>query len=73
MSSIIDFKKLDGFMEDNDWLKSDHCAVCGGIGFIVKPFGKTGVLDYEDQCESCEELHYQEVRADRLQDEWKGN
>lgn len=59
-----------GFFEDEDeqeieFIKSDYCTECGGTGFIwVKP-------TRQEQCESCEDLHEQEIRADILMDSIK--
>lgn len=59
-----------GFHEDEedgeqDFISSDYCHECGGAGFLwVKPHR-------QEQCESCEELHEQEVRADILIDSIK--
>lgn len=48
----------------NDFITSIHCYECDGDG---------ASLDDGAQCSSCEELHQLELRADRLEDEMKGN
>lgn len=53
---------LFNLKDDPDFVKSDYCQDCGGIGQIDN-----------EQCESCEDLHNQELQADRFQDELKGN
>lgn len=58
----------------SDFIKSDHCQECGGIGYythFVQLFDD--VQSEKEQCESCEELHEWELRADRLEDEAKGD
>jgi hypothetical protein len=50
--------------ECEDFITSDYCTECNGDGIS---------LDDGEQCFSCEELHTQELRADRLMDEAKGN
>ena len=59
----------------SDYLKSDNCEDCGGEGFRYYITHQTEeYVEHEtDQCAECEELHKQEVRADRLHDEMKGN
>lgn len=53
----------------SDFIKSDYCTECGGEGFIWL-YHENPLADSEkEQCESCEELHQAEVRADRMQDE----
>jgi len=47
----------------SDFIKSDYCRECDG----------DGTSEENEQCESCEELHQQELRADRMHDEMKGN
>ena len=50
-------------MEDEkDFIESDYCTECDG----------SGEVDGE-QCMECERLHAIEIRADRLEDEWKGD
>lgn len=62
----------------NDFIKSDYCTECEGEGFIVYSYvtplfdGAQMETDHE-QCPECEFLHQQEVRADRMHDEMKGN
>lgn len=51
--------------EGHDFIKSDYCLECNGDGRQV-------FNDEVIQCESCEELHKAEVRADRMHDEAKG-
>lgn len=53
----------------NDFIKSDFCTECDGVGYVTHQF--EGIIF--EQCESCEELHRQELRADRMMDEAKGN
>lgn len=63
----------------SDFIKSDYCTECDGtgkvfigfdIGFDPKRMEKFDIDKFE-QCESCEELHEKEVRADRMFDELK--
>lgn len=58
----------------SDYIKSDYCEECGGVGYYTH---KVGLFDdyqlEKEQCEVCEELHRQEILADRLEDEMKGN
>lgn len=58
----------------SDFIKSDFCHECDGAGYVTY---KTLLFDdvqiEKEQCESCEELHKQEIRADRMHDEMKGN
>jgi excinuclease UvrABC ATPase subunit len=57
--------------EFDDFVRSEYCCECGGTGAIQHDLD-----DYQTeyiQCESCEDLHLAEVRADRMQDEWAGN
>lgn len=58
----------------SDFLTSDYCQECGGIGYYTH-FTQLfdDVQSEREQCESCEELHRQELLADRLEDEMKGN
>ena len=58
--------KLFNLKDESDFLRSDYCDECGGNGYLIEE-GK------EEQCLNCEEIHNQEVRADRLHDEMKGN
>jgi hypothetical protein len=51
-------------LEEKDFVTSDYCTECDGDGVDKVDGG---------QCFSCEELHAQELRADRLMDEAKGN
>lgn len=55
-----------------DFISSDFCTDCGGIGYFHLPSHPESIPEKE-QCFSCEELHEQELRADRLHDEAKGN
>lgn len=69
MSTIVNKNLEDAktqAWEDQDFVKSDYCRECNGDG--RQQFG-----DEIIQCESCEELHKAEVRADRMHDEAKGN
>lgn len=59
----------ENHLSNNDWIKSDYCQECGGEGFVVVNHKENEI----DQCEECERLHALELRADRLQDEMKGN
>ncbi len=57
-----------------DFIKSEYCPDCEGSGFRIEktstgPFGED-LTEYE-QCETCEELHKQEVYVDIMQDEAK--
>lgn len=62
---MINLLNADKIMElmgiDEDFLKSDYCTDCNG----------DGKADDGTQCQSCEELHEQELRADRMMDSWK--
>ena len=55
-----------------DFIKSDYCTACDGRGFRIEKTSH-GLPNELEQCESCEELHQQEIKADRLEDEIKGN
>jgi len=46
---------------NNDFIKSDHCPECGGLGFRWRKFGNN--MDYQDQCYTCAELAEQERGA----------
>lgn len=71
---------LEPMEDEKDFLKSDYCQECEGEGRIfvgLKSVFNPKTMDFYDvdvfeQCESCEELHAKELRADRLMDEWKG-
>lgn len=52
---------------------SDNCGECGGIGFIVLHHENQMADNEREQCEECERLVELEKRADRLEDEIKGN
>lgn len=56
-------------IKDFDFVSSEYCTECGGEGYLVVN-AREGEID---QCESCEELHRQELIADRMQDQAKGN
>lgn len=65
----------------SDFMKSDYCTECDGegkvfigfkVGFDPKRMGQFDIDEFE-QCQSCEELHRTEVRADRMMDEMKGS
>ena len=45
---------------ENDFVSSDYCTECGGIGHI-----------WGEQCAECEDLHEAELRADRRMDSFK--
>lgn len=51
---------------NDDWIRSEHCGLCGGVGF-------TSDSSEKEQCEECERLHDLELKADRQHDELKGN
>ena len=53
----LDLKHLN---TQEKFIVSDYCGDCNGDGISVDDGG---------QCETCEELHQQELRADRMQDE----
>lgn len=62
----------------SDFIKSEYCTECGGEGFItysyITPlFDDTQLETDHEQCPECEHLHRQEVLADRLEDEMRGN
>ena len=57
----------------SDWIKSDYCHECGGEGFIWLHHENPLADNDKEQCEECERLHQLELRADRLEDEAKGN
>lgn len=52
--------------DDEDFVRSDYCTECEGVGFVFEE-------DKKEQCAECEHLHEQELRADRMMDEAKGN
>lgn len=60
--------------EEPSFLSSDYCTECGGVGFVSH---KTQLFDdveiEKEQCSSCEQLRKSELKADRLEDEAKGN
>jgi hypothetical protein len=58
-----------------DFITSDYCTECEGRGWHEIEAEETRILTTfkKEQCFSCEELHAQELRADRLMDEAKGN
>lgn len=55
----------------NDFIRSDYCLQCDGIGFVV--ISKEDECQELEQCEECEELHRKEVKADLLHDILKGH
>ena len=62
----------------SDWIKSEHCTECEGRGcttytYVTPLFDGAQLETDEEQCPECEYLHQQEVLADRLEDEMKGN
>lgn len=57
----------------NDFIKSDFCNECGGDGYYWRHHENPLADSEKEQCEECERLHQLEIRADRLQDEAKGN
>jgi hypothetical protein len=59
----------------SDYIKSEFCLECGGEGFVKFISHQTEeYAEYETgQCAECEELHKQEIRADRMHDLAKGN
>lgn len=77
--TLTPIQPIDEFeeFEEYEFLKSDYCTECGGGGYRTEKTWTcplTGFAQRElEQCESCEELHDQEVRADRMHDEMKGN
>jgi hypothetical protein len=54
------------------FIVSDYCGDCDGEGYFTRATQLFDDVQYENfQCETCEELHQQEIRADRLHDEMK--
>lgn len=55
--------------EDYDFVTSDYCNQCCGNGYqkFIYPDGTHDLI----QCESCENLHRDEIRADIMMDAWK--
>jgi hypothetical protein len=58
--------------KERDFVTSDFCGDCGGIGYFNLPSHPESKNEPE-QCPECERLHDLEVRADRRMDEMKGN
>lgn len=62
-----------------EFISSVYCTACDGSGETVidhRAWISGGNVYEEDvmgQCLNCEELHQQELKADRLHDEMKGN
>jgi hypothetical protein len=59
----------------DDFLKSDYCTECDGLGYYEEYSQQTAYLvtSMKYQCPSCEELHQKEARADILEDELKND
>jgi hypothetical protein len=57
----------------SDYIKSDYCTECDGEGFVYLIHENPSADNDKEQCAECEELHQQELYADRLHDEMKGN
>lgn len=70
-----------GEPEEITYIKSDYCTECDGSGRAsvgTRPVFNHKSMEIFDadimgQCESCEDLHRQELLADRLEDAAKGN
>lgn len=64
----------------SDFIKSDYCQECDGTGSNVVAFRmgfnpitlKVSDIEKREQCEECERLHGEEIRADILHDQMKG-
>ena len=54
----------------SDFISSDHCLDCGGIGY--RSFKTLDTGEYHEieteQCEECERLHGLEIKADIYSD-----
>ena len=59
--------------EEANFLRSDYCDECGGNGYLYKVHENPLADNEREQCPTCESLHDQELKADRLHDELKGN
>lgn len=58
----------------NDFITSDYCPECDGCGYVTYTTPLFDDVQIEkEQCAECEYLHKQEIKADRLYDEMKGN
>lgn len=65
--------KLFSQNDESDFLRSDYCDECGGSGYTWLIHENPMADNEKEQCPQCESIHNQEVRADRLHDEMKGN
>lgn len=57
--------------DDEDFLSSDYCTECGGVGYVWLRHENPLADNEKEQCESCEDLHIAECRADNMMDAWK--
>jgi hypothetical protein len=55
----------------SDFLKSDYCPICEGEGFVWLHHENPLADSEKEQCETCKDLHQQELRADRMHDQMK--
>jgi hypothetical protein len=57
--------------DESDFIKSDYCRECDGGGFVWLHHENPLADSEKEQCQSCEDLHRAEVRADNMMDAWK--